>query len=160
MHLVYQMVVSYMPLLRRQQIATHISSCFRKDFCANRLLEFENALVCQERGVVVGVALVRAPPGPPEDKLPTPHTLECVCVSEFHRGKGIGCELLDFAQTELGLPCLRLHVDRGGNPDYTRLRAWYQRHGFRINYENANECEMEWGEATPAACKCDDGWPD
>ena len=145
MPFLYEMAVASLPPRRQDQLIAHIEHCFGRPFTIERLQEFDRAVVYQDQGQLIGLALVRMPA---EDGSNKPPTLECVCVQPSHRGRGIGSEILQFSINDLGLHRLRLHVDRvtekKENIHYTRLCEWYERMGFTCNYADEKECELEW----------------
>lgn len=138
MRMVYPLMIQALPHNQRAKIARVISTAFSKPFSAERLLEFEKAVVCQHDAEYIGVACVRAQG---EYKFPT---VECVSVASRFRERGVGKETVECVQADLGYDQLTLHVDRIDNPNIDAALSLYQSCDFKIVRSNEKEHELEW----------------
>ena len=138
MRLVYAVLPSALPRDKRCKVARVISLAFERPFDAEKLLQYDKAVFCQEKGEVVGTAFVRDSPAYP---LPT---LECVCVSREIRRQGVARDIIRCVQSDLGYDALLLHINRQGNVHYAAARALYEDCGFCPTAEDETEVEMKW----------------
>ena len=153
MILVYEVELQMLPLHRRCILSEHISTCFCRPFPVLRLGEFQKAALYQEKGKIVGLAVVREISTEGQTlRIPT---VECISVLPENRRRGAGKELLKFITSDMGYRTLMLHIDKPANPFYHFAKSLYISAGFVVAREDDLECEMVWERARPSDIKED-----